>query len=49
MRDFMKILPSSFFDRPVLEVCPELLGKYLVIKRGTKEAVYMITEIEAYD
>jgi DNA-3-methyladenine glycosylase len=26
-----------------------LLGKYLVIKRGTKEAVYMITEIEAYD
>jgi DNA-3-methyladenine glycosylase len=43
------ILSPSFFDRPVLEVCPELLGKYLVMKKWTKEMSYMITEIEAYD
>lgn len=44
-----KILQTSFFDRPVLDVCPELLGKYLVIKRGGKEQAYKITEIEAYE
>ena len=26
-----KLLPHSFFDRPVLEVCKDLLGKFLVI------------------
>jgi len=44
-----KILSSKFFDRGVLAVCPELLGKYLVINRGWKEVWFMITEIEAYD
>lgn len=39
------ILTSSFFDRTVLEVCPELLGKFLVTKNWSR----MITEIEAYD
>ena len=39
------ILPQSFFARSVLEVAPDLLGKYLVTSTG----VYMITETEAYD
>lgn len=44
-----KILQTTFFDRPVLKVCPELLGKYLVISRKGKEHAYKITEIEAYE
>ena len=44
------ILKNKFFNRPVLEVAPELLGKYLVRRfpRG-KISAYMITETEAYD
>lgn len=40
-----KILKQRFFDRPVLTVAPELLGKFLV-KEGD---AFMITEVEAYD
>lgn len=45
-----KILPGTFFNRPVLEVAPELLGKYLVraLPDGSVEA-RMIVEVEAYD
>jgi 3-methyladenine DNA glycosylase Mpg len=32
-----RILPHSFFDRPVLEVCKDLLGKFLVIKDGERK------------
>ncbi len=41
----LQVLPPSFFNRPVLEVAPDLLGKYLVC--GNKSAI--ITETEAYD
>jgi DNA-3-methyladenine glycosylase len=47
------ILPPAFFNRPVLKVAPELLGKYLVrrIGRGqaSKTIALPITEVEAYD
>jgi len=43
------ILTKSFFERPALEVCPELLGKYLVRKNDENDLALMITEIEAYD
>jgi DNA-3-methyladenine glycosylase len=44
-----KVLPSSFFDRPVLEVAHDLIGCYLVRTRKGKTERYMITETEAYD
>ncbi len=44
-----KILPPKFFNRPVLEVAPELLGKYLVRDIHGKMESHMITEVEAYD
>lgn len=45
-----KILPLKFFQRPTLEVAPELLGKYLVrdVPRG-RRLYGVITEVEAYD
>ncbi|MGC5346629.1 DNA-3-methyladenine glycosylase [Streptomyces sp. DT24] len=41
-------LPREFFDRPVLEVAPDLLGRILV--RTTDEGVMelRLTEVEAY-
>jgi DNA-3-methyladenine glycosylase len=44
-----RILPLSFFDRPVLEVAEDLLGKTLVRKRGAGKIAAIITEVEAYD
>jgi DNA-3-methyladenine glycosylase len=42
-------LPRSFFDRPVLEVAPELLG-HLVEHRSPAGVVRVrLTEVEAYD
>ncbi|MBA0050532.1 DNA-3-methyladenine glycosylase [Streptomyces sp. AJS327] len=41
-------LPRSFFDRPVLEVAPELLGRYLVRTMDSGPLVLRITEVEAY-
>jgi len=42
-------LPNSFFQRDVLEVAPELLGKIIVRKfsNGNLEK-FVITEVEAY-
>ncbi|KOV69667.1 DNA-3-methyladenine glycosylase [Streptomyces sp. MMG1121] len=42
-------LPREFFDRPVLEVAPDLLGRILV--RTTPEGLIAVrlTEVEAYD
>ncbi len=44
-----KVLSKKFFRRPVLKVAPDLLGKYLVRKIGSKELAFKITEVEAYD
>jgi len=44
-----KILTPDFFNRPVVDVARELLGKYLVGKIGTQEIRLEINEVEAYD
>lgn len=41
-------LSESFFTRDVLEVAPELLGKYLVLFSEGKLSEYLITELEIY-
>ena len=43
-----KILSMEFFNRPTLEVAKELLGKFLVCKKGDNTIGAMITEVEAY-
>jgi DNA-3-methyladenine glycosylase len=43
-----KKLNDDFFCRDVLEVAPDLIGKYLVIKNASVVSEYMITEVEAY-
>jgi DNA-3-methyladenine glycosylase len=42
-------LPRAFFDRPVLEVAPDLLGRFLVRTTPDGPIVLRLTEIEAYD
>jgi DNA-3-methyladenine glycosylase len=44
-----QIVKKTFFERPVLKVAPELLGKYLVRQIGPELVARMITEVEAYD
>ncbi|MBN1597456.1 MAG: DNA-3-methyladenine glycosylase [Bacteroidales bacterium] len=41
-------LEYDFFIRDVLEVAPELIGKYLFLKKDNVDHLYMITEVEAY-
>jgi DNA-3-methyladenine glycosylase len=42
-------LPNSFFQRNVLEVAPELLGKIIVRKLNNGKVIrFIITEVEAY-
>ena len=41
-------LPRSFFDRPTLEICPELIGKIIVFERPDCCLSARITEVEAY-
>lgn len=43
----MRIM-TGFFDRDVLQVAPELIGKILVRKKNDVLARYVITEVEAY-
>jgi len=43
-----QILDQTFFARPALTVARELLGKYLVRRRGRIEQAVMISEVEAY-
>ena len=43
------VIPPSFFDRPVLEVCPDLLGHFLVIGLEGRIVRAEVLEIEAYD
>jgi DNA-3-methyladenine glycosylase len=42
-------LARSFFDRPVLEIAPDLLGRTLVRRTGQGPIELRITEVEAYD
>jgi len=44
-----EVLPRDFFDRPVLEVAPDLLG--CVVSHRTPEGMVAVrlTEVEAYD
>lgn len=42
-------LPRDFFDRPVLEVAPELLGRTLVRRTPEGTVELRLTEVEAYD
>lgn len=44
-----KILKKDFYDRPVLTVTEDLIGKFLVRRYKGEETVSMITEAEAYD
>nr|WP_203607739.1 DNA-3-methyladenine glycosylase [Streptomyces sp. SID11385] len=41
-------LPRSFFDRPVLEAAPALLGRLLVREIPEGRVVLRLTEVEAY-
>ncbi|MFD7166177.1 DNA-3-methyladenine glycosylase [Streptomyces violascens] len=42
-------LPRDFFDRPVLEVAPDLLGRTLVRHTASGPLELRLTEVEAYD
>ncbi|MET9135009.1 DNA-3-methyladenine glycosylase [Streptomyces antibioticus] len=42
-------LPRDFFDRPVLAVAPDLLGRLLVRTTPEGPITLRITEVEAYD
>ncbi|NGO09143.1 DNA-3-methyladenine glycosylase [Streptomyces sp. HC44] len=42
-------LPREFFDRPVLEVAPDLLGRVLVRTTPDGPIELRLTEVEAYD
>ncbi|THA27097.1 DNA-3-methyladenine glycosylase [Streptomyces sp. RKND-216] len=41
-------LPRFFFDRPVLEVAPDLLGRTLVRRTSHGPVAVRLTEVEAY-
>lgn len=43
-----RILKKDFFDRPTICVAKDLLGCFLVRRRGRKEIAAVITEVEAY-
>ncbi|MEU6817611.1 DNA-3-methyladenine glycosylase [Streptomyces sp. NPDC046860] len=42
-------LPREFFDRPVLEVAPDLLGRVIVRSTPDGPITLRLTEVEAYD
>ncbi len=49
MPDPHEALPRSFFDRPVLEVAPDLLGRLVVHQTADGTVAARLTEVEAYD
>ncbi|MEU3026575.1 DNA-3-methyladenine glycosylase [Streptomyces incarnatus] len=42
-------LPRKFFDRPILDVAPDLLGRILVRTTPDGPIAVRLTEVEAYD
>ena len=44
-----KILKQKFFDRDPVQVCKDVLGKYLVKRTKDGKLAKKITEVEAYD
>lgn len=48
MSPFKNKIEKSFFCRDVLELAPDLIGKFLVIKNTKGISGFMITEVEAY-
>lgn len=44
-----KVLTKKFFERDTLIIARDLLGKFLVGKKGRKKFMYIINEVEAYD
>jgi DNA-3-methyladenine glycosylase len=44
----IKTLSQSFFDRPTLEIAPEILGKYIVFNSPFGKLSARIVEVEAY-
>lgn len=42
-------LPRRFFDRPVLEAAPDLLGRIVVRTAPDGPIALRLTEVEAYD
>ena len=48
MKQALLKLNEEFFIRDVLQVAPELIGKYMVCGTGNREKAYLITETEAY-
>jgi len=44
----MNTLPPSFFARPTLQVCKELLGAELVRRHRGRISRHVITDVEAY-
>ena len=49
MPDPLDPLPRSFFDRPVLEVALDLLGRLVVHRTKDGDVTARLTEVEAYD
>ncbi len=45
----MNTLPTAFFNRPAPKVARDLIGCYLVVRRGGKIRRFRVTEAEAYD
>ncbi|WP_049580917.1 DNA-3-methyladenine glycosylase [Streptomyces sp. SBT349] len=47
-RETLDTLPRGFFDRPVLDLAPDLLGRTLTRRLPEGEITLRITEVEAY-
>jgi len=48
LKNQLKCLPVTFYERPALEITADLLGKFLVRQEGKKRWIGKIVEVEAY-